>query len=80
MPYGGSVRLIPARAGNTGRGSRLRTTTGAHPRSRGEHGNELVGGGYQIGLIPARAGNTIFRQPSVAQDRAHPRSRGEHLM
>ena len=44
-----SAGLIPARAGNTIRTSLSRTCSRAHPRSRGEHGNELVGG------VPNRA-------------------------
>ena len=41
--------LIPARAGNTPGLAVHFVGEGAHPRSRGEHGNELVGG------VPNRA-------------------------
>ena len=77
---GGVGGLIPARAGNTLQVRGARRGSGAHPRSRGEHGcvHGRVMRFHNLGLIPARAGNTWCWYTEAPVTGAHPRSRGEH--
>ena len=53
---GGTSRLIPARAGNTGRVSRLTIIAAAHPRSRGEHVHVPTLWGRYTGSSPLARG------------------------
>ena len=49
-------RLIPARAGNTGRRLRMSMPTAAHPRSRGEHYKFAGSTGLTFGSSPLARG------------------------
>ena len=71
-------RLIPARAGKTGRGKLgHRPAPGSSPRVRGKQRGALDGG-QGVGLIPARAGKTAYAFVAYLWRRAHPRACGEN--
>ena len=77
--FGYPKRIIPARAGFTGRGRRGSWSgCGSSPLARGlrEAVSELVGGG---GIIPARAGFTGEVGVRAVHFRDHPRSRGVYI-
>ena len=61
---GTAVWLIPARAGNTGRGFLLPFARSAHPRSRGEHLNHAGAGAGVRGSSPLARG-TLFSSASA---------------
>ena len=52
--------LIPARAGNTSRHGYSANGNGAHPRSRGEHGDGSVSEGYVSGSSPLARGTPMM--------------------
>ena len=56
-------RLIPARAGNTGRVSRLTIIAAAHPRSRGEHVHVPTLWGRYTGSSPLARGTRLGGGP-----------------
>ena len=74
-----SEGLIPAHAGKTRVAIYNVTTTGAHPRSRGENHRQPPHHTSPRGLIPAHAGKTPPASGSNEVIGAHPRSRGENL-
>ena len=49
-------RIIPARAGNTGRGKNHLRSDADHPRSRGEHAAKAGGGAAETGSSPLARG------------------------
>ena len=58
---GNRAGLIPARAGNTSLGGKLRLLPWAHPRSRGEHGVAVTQQGKAPGSSPlARGTPAVF--------------------
>ena len=73
------LRFIPARAGNTAKGSNtLAERHGSSPLARGTPD----GGGrhaLRLRFIPARAGNTLQSTSPLPEHPVHPRSRGEHF-
>ena len=71
--------LIPAHAGKTPFSPLRGPANEAHPRSRGENGWLLAGGGWFAGLIPAHAGKTSAAIRRSCLIWAHPRSRGENI-
>ena len=78
---GSSMRntgIIPAYAGSTPSGARPRSGSRDHPRIRGEHEPDGVGGGLGVWIIPAYAGSTPSTSGQVGGDADHPRIRGEH--
>ena len=70
--------IIPALAGNTRPASASRASNWDHPRSRGEYGAELFGGGFHGGSSPLSRGIRHRPIPDVRSRRDHPRSRGEY--
>ena len=58
--YRYSIRLIPARAGNTTHGTFLVAKKSAHPRSRGEHKCAQKSGGIRCGSSPLARGTRLF--------------------
>ena len=56
----GAIRLIPARAGNTGGDPLLHLRFAAHPRSRGEHGRVILLGGVGLGSSPLARGTHLL--------------------
>ena len=71
-------RFIPARAGNTRAGPRSATAGTVHPRSRGEHGVPVAGGGGPHGSSPLARGTHTSGIRRNCFSTVHPRSRGEH--
>ena len=75
----GSIRFIPARAGNTdSRGSPHPHPPGSSPRGRGTP-RLAFADGVTLRFIPARAGNTRHPLESMLRRPVHPRAGGEHL-
>ena len=69
-------RLIPARAGNTFEGEKIRHYTTAHPRSRGEH---FAGGDVELGALgssPLARGTHLQQQGFHRSDRLIPARAG----
>ena len=73
---GGDLRIIPARAGFTGRCGRPGALPQDHPRSRGVYPGRLSGPPPTCWIIPARAGFTSRGSPPRSRILDHPRSRG----
>ena len=71
-------RLIPARAGKTGRGTSRAAQPWAHPRSRGENHGPGRRGGVCWGSSPLTRGKPGGRRRARPRRLAHPRSRGEN--
>ena len=75
---GPAVRLIPARAGKTGRGPPCSGAAPAHPRACGENAPRWQRMHQPGGLIPACAGKTPARLNGGRNAGAHPRVCGEN--
>ena len=74
---GGSPRrLIPARAGNTSVGSTTRCIVPAHPRSRGEHADKVIGDYEDGGSSPLARGTPVSRSVTQAAGRLIPARAG----
>ena len=71
-------RFIPARAGNTSKGSRGSTGRSVHPRSRGEHPTGIKHHLIIAGSSPLARGTRARARGTLPQGAVHPRSRGEH--
>ena len=72
--------IIPAYAGSTGRGYRLRPwSRGSSPHTRGAQPRQTHGPALQ-GIIPAYAGSTRLGSLGSSTGRDHPRIRGEHIV
>ena len=69
-------RIIPARAGFTGRPTNNVGGAPDHPRSRGVYAAVAVGSAEESWIIPARAGFTVRFEGGPPADGDHPRSRG----
>ena len=69
-------RIIPARAGFTGRPHARRPGRWDHPRSRGVYAAPAVDALQDVRIIPARAGFTVPPVAGGAVEQDHPRSRG----
>ena len=74
--YGREARIIPARAGFTGRAGPGRRRRRDHPRSRGVYAPHCLGRMHLLGIIPARAGFTSSTGAPSRRAADHPRSRG----
>ena len=70
------VRLIPARAGNTGSTVLAAGGLQAHPRSRGEHQSSPVNSNVSSGSSPLARGTPNDRKPSRAAHRLIPARAG----
>ena len=75
-PGGPARRIIPARAGFTGRPLTAPGENQDHPRSRGVYIAGTPGMSPEQWIIPARAGFTYSASESAPTVRDHPRSRG----
>ena len=77
----GQARIIPARAGFTGRRPRGRPGAWDHPRSRGGYWEAITGTLAPAGIIPARAG---FTEPERRRNAlalgSSPLARGLHVL
>ena len=71
-----SVRLIPARAGNMGRGQRCQREGPAHPRSRGEHVQSVIKSVRQRGSSPLARGTCPVVSSESAENRLIPARAG----
>ena len=73
-----SLRLIPARAGNTTLSMVAGSLWPAHPRSRGEHVSHHHTRQGDHGSSPLARGTLTGFVSETIPNAAHPRSRGEH--
>ena len=73
------IGLIPAHAGKTTRATARRSTSRAHPRSRGENQIDGNNGTHDGGSSPLTRGKPPRCCPGGPRTRAHPRSRGENF-
>ena len=71
-------RFIPARAGNTAPRPRRHHEAAVHPRSRGEHLDDVPAGAGRIGSSPLARGTPLMGSIEPPMYPVHPRSRGEH--
>ena len=71
-----TVRLIPARAGNTSRPNTRRGSVPAHPRSRGEHCRWFRFGRRVVGSSPLARGTPVSDKELAAQIRLIPARAG----
>ena len=76
--FHGSLRFIPAGAGNTAAPRSTGSALAVHPRWRGEHFSGACGASSAPRFIPAGAGNTRLPRHLGLQLPVHPRWRGEH--
>ena len=74
------VRFIPARAGNTARGSAAGSPAPVHPRSRGEHDLPSPPPAPSVGSSPLARGTPVHPHRPRPRTAVHPRSRGEHAI
>ena len=75
----GRARIIPAYAGSTLSGDRVRDDRQDHPRIRGEHKSTRNTDSTSPWIIPAYAGSTYWRWAVFLTQRDHPSIRGEHI-
>ena len=71
-----ALRLIPARAGNTGTRLAGASRSPAHPRSRGEHMTSNPSGIGRGGSSPLARGTPLFAQPPLRRPRLIPARAG----
>ena len=69
-------RLIPARAGNTGRRGRCASWSSAHPRSRGEHTSSAGMPDSEVGSSPLARGTHLTRGRAATRLRLIPARAG----